>query len=144
MSADKPLPRPRRKSREPEGGLLADKMARAMAEGRFDEFVDKELKGNEGARRLAELMMHTTGMAPPAAGKQKRKQTPRKKIPPEQNATGKEKVATGEKPGAAASLKPGVMEELSRIAAENGVEVDWIISRALGLYIRDHRATGRL
>lgn len=147
MSEDKPLPDPRKRPRErAEQGeeLLADRMARAMAEERLEEFVEKEFKGNENASRLAEMMMQMTGMAPRVDEKPGREDPTRKKDAPEQKAPEKEKDAAAGEPQVDASLELGIQEEIARIAAENGVQVEWIISRALGLYIRDHRTTGRL
>lgn len=69
----KPLPKPpstpfaRKRSfeenviKEP---LLADHMAKAMADGTLEEFLKKELPDNEHARKLAEMMMGMTGILP--------------------------------------------------------------------------------
>ena len=56
--------------------LMADRMAMAMAEGKLDDFFEKELPDSEHAKKLAEMMMGMTGMMP-AGGK------------PEKSATGK-------------------------------------------------------
>ena len=146
MSEDKPLPNPRKKPwerAEQEEELLADRMARAMAEGRLEEFVETELKGNENARRLAQVMMQATGMAAPAAEKQERKKPAPEKSAQSRKAPQKEAAGKGESP-AGTSLDPEMLEELAKIAVENRVTWDWIISRALGLYVRDYKATGRL
>ena len=42
--------------------LIADEMVQAMAEGKLEEFLKKELPDNEYARKLAEMMMGMTGM----------------------------------------------------------------------------------
>lgn len=145
MAEDKPLPNPHKRPwerQEPEQGLMADRMARAMAEGRLEEFFEDEFKDNENAQRLAEFMMQMTGMAPPqaAGGRPPEEAAPdggQSAAPPEDEEPGE----AGERRGGG---KPGIPEEISRIAAENGVEVEWLISRALSLYIRDYRTTGRL
>ena len=46
--------------------LLADELARAAAEGRLDDFLDKEVPDNDYARTLVSMMMGMTGMAPVA------------------------------------------------------------------------------
>jgi hypothetical protein len=83
---DKPLPKPpsrpfgRKKSFEDiegKGSLMADQMAVAMAQGRLEEFLQRELPDNEHARKLAEMMMGMTGMMPPGDGSGK--PAPRKK-----------------------------------------------------------------
>ncbi len=68
---DKPLPKspstPFRKKRafeEKENEtLMADQLAIAMAEGKLDEYIKKELPDNEHARKLTEMMMGMTGMS---------------------------------------------------------------------------------
>ena len=46
--------------------LMADEMAMAMAEGKIEEFIEREMPDNEYARKLASMMMGMTGMALPA------------------------------------------------------------------------------
>ena len=71
---ERPLPKPattpfgRKKGmEEPQGGtpLMADEMAVAMAEGRIEEFLEREMPDNEYARKLASMMLGMTGMAGP-------------------------------------------------------------------------------
>lgn len=45
---------------------MADQLAVAMAQGKFDEFLKREMPDNEHARKLAEMMMGMTGMMAPA------------------------------------------------------------------------------
>jgi len=70
---NRPLPRPpktpfgrkRRFGEEEEPQtLMADRMAMAAAEDRLDEFFEREMPGNEHAKKLAEMMMGMTGMMP--------------------------------------------------------------------------------
>jgi hypothetical protein len=70
---EKPLPKPSstpfgRKQPTAENNkpepLMADQMAMAMAEGKLDEYLQKEMPDNEHARKLAEMMMGMTGMMP--------------------------------------------------------------------------------
>ncbi len=65
----RPLPEPalgrRGRYEEREGQqLMADEIARAAAEGRLEEFLQKEVPDNDYARRLVSMMMGMTGMAP--------------------------------------------------------------------------------
>lgn len=149
MSEERPLPDPRKRPHDRAGQqdeLLADGMTRAMAEGRLEEFIEKEFKGNENARKLAGMMMEMTGMAgmarPPAA-RPGGEEPAREPDAPRPAPDIKEATAAAAPQGEAPS-KSGVPEQLARIAAENGVEVEWVVSRALSLYIRDYRTTGRL
>ncbi len=43
---------------------MADEMAGAMAEGKLEEFLKKEMPDNEHARKLAMMMLGVTGMLP--------------------------------------------------------------------------------
>jgi hypothetical protein len=47
-------------------------------------------------------------------------------------------------PQAEPVFERATIDQLIQMAAENGVSVDWLINRALTLYVRDHRSTGRL
>ena len=48
--------------------------------------------------------------------------------------------ATAGRPG----IDAAIVEELIRIGAENDVSVDWLMLRAVKLYVEEHRKTGRL
>ncbi len=69
---EKPLPTPpnrpfgrkRNFEEEQQAALLADRMAAAAAEGKLEEFLEKEMPENEYARNLAKMMMGMTGMMP--------------------------------------------------------------------------------
>ncbi len=186
---ERPLPKPpsspfgRRK--RPEKGeedvpLMADRMAMAQAEGRLEEFLERELPDNEHAKKLASMMIGMTGMAqggtlqPPAEGKPCSGAEPeispaqppediltavhagdvqglvgllererRKRSPDERPAEGVSGAA-----GKPAAEKPSIEKEtldlLIDIAAENDLSLDWIILRALRLYIMEYRESGRL
>lgn len=71
---EKPLPKPpntpfgkkrRFEETKEDVPLMADQMAAAMAEGKLNEFLQKELPDNEYAVTLARMMMGMTGMLPP-------------------------------------------------------------------------------
>jgi hypothetical protein len=70
---EKPLPKPpstpftRKRAghhNDEQEPLTADRMAQAMAEGKLDEFLQKEMPNNEAARKMAAMMMGMTGMMP--------------------------------------------------------------------------------
>ena len=196
---DRPLPTPPRArfgrdAREadgPEPPLTSDRMAQAVAEGRLEEFLQRELPESDHARSLALMMMSMSGMmptdamagAPPAA----QTSTPVRpsleapaaaspQIPPEVLAAVQEgdvaglaallraahekrsppAAVEGEAPQPpsgpptipAADGRPGIdaaiIDELMRIGADNDVTVDWLVLRAVKLYVEEHRRTGRL
>ena len=43
-----------------------------------------------------------------------------------------------------AAMEKEVLVKLMKIASENNVSIDWVINRALKLYVRDFEATGRV
>lgn len=105
---------------------MADKMAKALAEGSLDEFLDKELPENERARKLARLMsgwQERSGMHP--------KDVEAKDIvmPP------------GEEPPMS---EQEMIDQLTDIASANDLSLDWLIKRALKVYISEYLQTGRL
>ena len=66
MKKDKVLPTPpkmafgrKRRSEQPDdqSGLIADRMAAAMAEGKIEEFLKQEIPDNEFAKNLVNMMM---------------------------------------------------------------------------------------
>ncbi len=193
----KPLPTPPntpfgRKKRfgdeENNEDLIADKMGMAMAGGRLEEFMDKEIGDNENARKLASMMMGMSGMSPGGvtaqsapvppdeqeAGTEESPSTP----PPEDmmkaamsgdtknlaqmlkkehlrrqgaDPEGSEDIPQGNAtpeaaPEAApeAQMEKQVLIKLIKIASDNKVSVDWVINRALKLYVRDYEGTGRI
>jgi len=68
---------------EKQDTLMADRMAVAMAQGKLDEFFEKEMPASEHAKKLAEMMMGMTGMMP--AGGMPEKPAPGKKASPDKN-----------------------------------------------------------
>lgn len=181
---DRPLPQPsRRPFGRPRPGeqrdgqpLMADALAMAAAEGRLDEFMQREMPDNEYARNLVSMMMGMTGMAPPAAAgepspareeaaAQGTDETPK---PPEDviRAVGAgdvaglteilkkehakrsgspvmESAAPAQGAGPAAAEQETI-DRMVAIAAENGLTVDWVVLRALKLYVEEYQKTGRL
>jgi hypothetical protein len=190
---EKPLPKPphsafgRKKPeehREEEGPLLADRLAAAMAEGRIDDFLKRELPDNEYARNLTSMMMGMTGMmpmggevtAPKPSGKAEQaapretaapaseelpedvraavqggdakaladllRREHRKRMP-DAETTPAEEPAAGPAP-AQPVIDKELIDALIKIAGENGVTLDWMILRAIRLYVHDYGKTGRL
>jgi hypothetical protein len=43
-----------------------------------------------------------------------------------------------------AGIDAAIVDELLRIGRENDVSVDWLMLRAVKLYVEEHRRTGRL
>jgi len=197
----KPLPTPPntpagRKRRfvdeEPDEELMADKMGMAMAGGKIEEFMNKEIGDNENARKLTSMMMGMSGMSPGGIMPQGATASPDKHEP--QEADTKESASTpppeeimnavmsgdakslaemlkkehlrrqgagadvsSEKPSqtqapanepsqpsAEAEMEKDVLVKLMKIASDNNVSIDWVINRALKLYVRDHEGTGRI
>ena len=129
------------------------------------EFVRPVYKKLTNARKLADVMMHASGMAP----------TARPGPPPEKprkekgGARGKKAAgaarpsaakdaetlasllggtrneeAEGTGPGVEAFLDKDVIDALMKIAEENRVSLEWLLARALRLYARDYVTTGRI
>jgi hypothetical protein len=185
---EKPLPKPphsafgRKKpveQREEEGPLLADRLAAAMAEGRIDDFLKRELPDNEYARNLTSMMMGMTGMmpmggavtAPQPSGAPGETAAPaseelpedvraavqggdakgladllrreHRKRMPDAETTQAEEPAAGPIP-AQPVIDKELIDALITIAGENGVTLDWMILRAIRLYVHDYGKTGRL
>ncbi|MFO0754550.1 MAG: hypothetical protein U0411_14650 [Thermodesulfovibrionales bacterium] len=210
---ERPLPKPpstpfgRKKqfgAAESDMTLLSDRLAMAMAEGKIEEYLQKEMPDNEYARSLTMMMMGmtgsmsgTTGIMPPglftvspAAGA-----PPEAGAKPEAGKDGAQDAEAGEPAGLPIDLmkavqagevtevmdilrrehskahpgteaaspagpapapapasnltrEPSVEEEvvntLAGIAEENGVSVDWLILRALKMYVKEYQKTGRL
>jgi hypothetical protein len=211
--SDRPLPTPPRSrfgrqlrgEEENAGPLTADRLTQAAAEGRLEDFLQRELPEGEHARNLAMMMLGMSGVvpegmpqsAPPippetataarvAADATAPPDATGSPVPPgvlaatmqgdvaglvsllraEHERRGGEVSPTGEAPrsmpplaggegllpsGAAgpapagrAGIDQALVDELIRIAAENQVTVDWLLLRAVKLYLEEHRTTGRL
>jgi hypothetical protein len=171
---------------------MADQLVMAMAEGKLDEFIKKEMPDNEYSKALTMMMMGMTGMtgmmppggfAPPAEEK-KPATGPDEATPPESASAaqppedvlkavhsadvkgltgllqreyikmnpGAEPADTaaparsGEKPapGTPQGMEKALVDQLVSISEENGVTVDWLIMRAMKLYVQEYGKTGRL
>lgn len=185
---NRPLPMPQqtpfsRKKRfgegEKEETLLADQMAMAMAEGKLDEFLDRELPDSSHARKLAEMMMSMTGILP--SGETATEKDSVDKDGPEDSSSPKEvpgeiihAAQSGDVKGMMALLyrehkkrvpesevqtqerkedtpykeelviDKETIDQMIRIASENNVSQDWLLMRALKLYIQEYKKSGRL
>ncbi len=179
---NKPLPKPqgtpfgRQKhfeESEENVPLLADRMAAAMAEGRLEEFLKKEMPDNEHARALASMLLSMTGMMPSkgvSASPSESKEKTSGIQPSEdvinaarsgnieglmellagehQKKTGAPAPESKDKTAAPVSEQPvidkSIIDQLIKISSDNGVSLDWIILRALKLYAEGYQKTGRL
>ncbi len=194
---EKPLPEPpsrpfgRKSSPEENSGapLIADEIARAVAEGRLDEFMANSMPDNEYARKLVSMMLQMSGMSPsgdipaqsertsdgaPEAGAAESGETSfsPSAVPEDvlhavntgdvgslidilkkehEKRTSSVQETVGEnREGAPAEQRSGpviekdVIDGLIKISADNDVGIDWAILRALKLYVKDYRETGRL
>ncbi len=158
---------------EDEKALMADEIAMAAAEGRLEDFLKKEVPDNDYARTLVSMMMGMTGMTPVATPPEAAGDTVLKDEsqsppgPPEdviaavregdteelkrllqrehkKRSTGEgveeKQTDTPSKP----TIEKDVVEDLLKIAADNDVSLDWLTLRALKLYVREYKKTGRL
>ena len=196
---EKPLPKPpnqafggkkRFEEETNQSSLLADKMAQAMAEGKLDEFLKKEMPDNEYARNLAGMMMGMTGMMMPGATAPAMTSSPEKTEQPEAAAPDQEGAAAevpedvrhanqsgdvaglmtmlrrehqkrsgGGEPAEAApapeaapstsaqgtpSIDKDLIDALIKIAQDNEVTLDWMILRAIKVYVQEYKKTGKL
>jgi len=197
---EKPLPKPpstpfTRKRAGVHGDeqepLTADRMAQAMAEGKLDEFLQKEMPDNEAARKMATMMMGMTGMMPmggpsmmpaaPAVGQPSpspamnavEQISPSGEVPEDvrkaiesgdvqglkallrreylkrtPGASLENNEATAAAPPPQASGMPAIDKELIdamiEIAKENSVTMDWMILRAIKVYVVEYRKSGKL
>jgi hypothetical protein len=177
---EKPLPKPPsagrkagRLPREEEAAtLMADRIAKAISEGRFEEFMKTEIPDNEYAGKLVSMMMGMTGMLPHEMPKSETLRE--EKIGPSEvpedlreaaDAGNMEKIVEilkrehEKRSGGSGSaseqekqppvseqtaFEKTILDELLKIASANSVTLDWIIARALKLYVREYRETGRL
>ncbi len=161
---------------EERGALLADRMAAAMAEGKLDELLKKEMPDNEYARNLATMMMGMTGMLPAgdhplsAEDETSKQALSAVEIPEDikkaiqggdvrglmdllrrehqQRTPGTETTPTEEAPAPHPANQPTIdrvlIDALIQIAADNSVTLDWIMLRAIKLYVQEYQKTGRL
>lgn len=166
-----------RKGRHGDGDgkpLMADEIALAAAEGRLEDFLNKEVPDNDYARTLVSMMMGMTGMTPAAKipniteGPASTDTDPKPSEMPEDVIAAVREGDTGEikrllqrehkkrSPGEEAvaerqtevpskpTVEKEVVETLVKIASDNDVSLDWLTLRALTLYVREYQRTGRL
>lgn len=189
------MPKKKKQLPEPPGGPFSrrrpfsgtdspetsDRLTAALAEGRLEEFMEKEFGDVPHAKDLAMMMLGATGMMPAGAtSKVEKKKTSGKKPAARTSKRSSEKSpeaseevlkAAGEgdvkklgnllsqelrkrSGGGEATQKEESTREtyidkadidtLLQVAAENNVPVDWVLARAIKLYARDYRTTGRI
>lgn len=194
---EKPLPKPpstpftRKRAghhNDEQEPLTADRMAQAMAEGKLDEFLQKEMPDNEAARKMAAMMMGMTGMmsmggppmAPPAPEQRPsslevnpaEQISPPGEVPedvrraiesgdvkglkdllrreylkrtPGATFDTSEKVASPPpQPSGMPTIDKELIDAMIQIAKENSVTMDWMILRAIKVYVEEYRKTGKL
>jgi hypothetical protein len=194
--SEKPLPKPpstpfgRKRAgeqREEQEPLIADRMAAAMAEGKLEEFLKKEMPDNEHARKLANMMMGMSGMIPagegfipdqPAAAAREEDAQPssQQEVPAEvvklvqdgdvkglmdilrqehlkrspeaavagTMETASAPVAAASQPGGMPTIDKELIDVMIQIAQDNSVTVDWIILRAIKVYVQEYLKNGKL
>jgi len=172
--------------REEQEPLMADRMAAAMAEGKLEEFLKKEMPDNEHARKLATMMMGMSGMMPagagfvpdhPAAAREGEAQPPSQQEVPEEAMraiqggdvkglmdilrqehlkrspetavsgpaeTVSSPAAMPSQPGSMPTIDKELIDAVIQIAKDNSVTMDWIILRAIKVYVEEFRKTGKL
>ncbi len=188
---EKPLPtppnRPFGRGKKSDGEqekteLTADRMAMAAAEGKLEEFLNREMPDNEYARNLASMMMGMTGMVPgaqpspapsenggaDAAGaaevpedvrraiqggdvqglmemlrREHQKRSPGAEAP-EAPPAGSIGEPARSSPQDEPAIDKELIDALIRIAQDNNVTLDWIILRAIKVYVQDYLKNGKL
>ena len=180
---EKPLPKPpgapfgRKKpfaEDKRNNALIADQMALAMAEGRLEEFLQKELSDNEYARALAKMMMGMTGMLPServyAESKGDNTETTVSQ-PPEDvinaaqtgdvkclmellsrehkkrftdEGTNSVEEEKASTPPEYPAIEKDIIDEFVRIASDNNLSIDELIFRAIKRYVKLYKETGQL
>lgn len=139
---EKPLPIPpnspigRKKGfmqNEEEEPLMADQIAKAIAEGKLEEFLQNKMPDNEYAKALTMMMLKMTGMSPseglPSVLEKE----------PEKPST----IQPSNSPDLPI-IEKDTLDQLNKIASENNVNLDWIVLRALRVYVQEYLKTGRL
>jgi len=172
-----------------ESGLLADRMAAAMAEGKLDEFLTQETPNNEYAKNLVSMMMGMTGMMPmsdhittQASAMQEKRSLPSEEKHSEQGSPilevpedVQEAITSGDvkglkeilrrehlkrtsgtdlglseeavmqpQPSSMPTIDKDLIDALVEIAKDNSVTMDWMILRAIKVYVQEYKKTGRL
>jgi predicted amidohydrolase YtcJ len=199
MKKEKPLPTPpktafgrKKPSEQPDdqGGLIADRMAAAMAEGKLDDFLKQEMPDNEYAKNLVNMMMGMTGMMPmvdqttaslphvqeqqPVSSEKKVTEqiSPTTEVPEDVKKAvtngdvkglkdllrreylrrtpgadlgmSEEDVTIQPQPSGIPTIDKDLIDAMVQIAKDNSVTMDWMILRAIKVYIQEYQKTGRL
>lgn len=139
---EKPLPIPpnspigRKKGfmqNEEEEPLMADQIAKAIAEGKLEEFLQNKMPDNEYAKALTMMMLKMTGMSPSEG------------LPSEiEEKSEKPSTIQPSNSPDLPIIEKDTLDQLNKIASENNVNLDWIVLRALRVYVQEYLKTGRL
>jgi hypothetical protein len=154
--------------------LIADDIVRAAADGRLEKLFGTEIPDTDEARALVSMMMGMSGMSsfaaaegadekvspkPPGdilraveggdvAGLMEllQKEHQRRSGNAEQPAASEISDPEGGRtdPPGKPTVEKEVIDGLLRIASDNQVTLDWVILRALKVYVRGYRETGLL
>jgi hypothetical protein len=150
---EKPLPIPpnspigRKKGfmqNEEEEPLMADQIAKAMAEGKLEEFLQREIPDNEYAKALTMMMLKMTGMSPSEVLPSVPMKEPEKPstIQPSEDVINA--VKSGNVKELLKLLEKDTIDQLIKISSDNKVTLEWIVLRALRVYVQEYLKTGRL
>lgn len=167
-----PFGRKRRFGERVEAPGTADRLAAAMMEGRVEEFIEEEFGDIPHAKELAMMMLGATGMMPAAAKSKSGGKSATGKKKPGKSPEAPEEVMKAAEGGDIQKLGNLLAEELRNrsggveahredspkgkdfdradidtlleIAAKNNVSIEWVFARAIKLYARDYRTTGRI
>lgn len=164
---EKPLPIPpnspigRKKGfmqNEEEEPLMADQIAKAIAEGKLEEFLQNKMPDNEYAKALTMMMLKMTGMSPseglPSEIEEKSEKPSNLsgEMDTSQETTSTAKplkeflnaLNNGDTKGLMELLEKDTIDQLIKISSDNKVTLDWIVLRALRVYVQEYLKTGRL
>ncbi len=193
---DRELPKPKKtpfgKNRHENEGqddlLMADMMALAAAEGRLNEYLEKEIPEGEYARKLTTMMMGMTGILPqegvfPVEDHQKSPSSEaaetasvteggaapavpedvaeavragdveklkellareKQKLDPDSKEVSVEALQSGQPQSDPSMIDKDMLDSMIKVAFDNKVSVDWLMARALKIYLEEYQKTGRL
>lgn len=117
-----------------------DKSVAPPTEAPPEELMKAAMGGD--VKHLAEILKkeHLKRQGKTAAGDAGPEPAPPEPISQEENTEGAAEGA----PDSEGAIEKHILMKLIKIATDNDVSVDWVINRALKLYVRDHEGTGRI
>lgn len=163
--------KPFRKTPEPETPLLSEEMEIASAQGRLDEFLKERIPDNEYAQALARMAAGMSGLdipSSPVDEEKMLKELQKENMPdmPEailgaaqsgdlkglmealaaehEKRTGRKIETSPADNSTESSMETEILDSVIKIAAQNNLTIDWLVTRALKLYVEEHKRTGKL